>query len=180
MNEEQNIELKDRWNFYLGFEFPPEYQHLARPIELMVSGVDLGAENLMPLDEHGNLHHRSGRVVIWLYDDQKNKMMSAIRELQQANIEFSMRISNCGEHGYPELEAYIARGCRLECLQHSMLSYEETHEKIKLKAFEPGRAHDTKAELSGTISNSASKATVMKLLQVSFTNMQHIINTSNK
>jgi hypothetical protein len=181
-----DIELKDRWNFHVGFEFPPELQQHAKPIELMVSGVDIGAENLnMTPNLDGTLHHRSGRVIFWLYDDEAGAMMKAIRALQREQPVFSMRIGFCGELGFPELEEYIYTGCRLEALQHSLLSYSPDYDTIKLKAYEPaslatdeeGYAHPPvqgKVELAGRINNSNNKRTVMKLLQVTFEAVSHV------
>lgn len=187
---QHNIELKDRWNFYLGIELPEHLQQYAKPIELMVAGVDAGAEDLslapgIKLDgmglphevEPGSLHHRTGRLIIWLYDDVKCEMMAAIRALQAAQSEFSIRLSTCGEHGVPEYEAFVYTGCRLEALQHSMYSYEKSVETLKLNIGERNAVKPTHT-ITGTLSNSSQKPVAMKLLQVAFSNVQHIINTN--
>jgi hypothetical protein len=184
MNDYQNIEVKDRWNYHVGFEFPAELQHNAEVIELMVNAADLGAENLnMTPNLDGTLHHRSGRVILWLHDDVDGKMMKAIRNLQEAQPIFAMRVGLCGDLCWPELEEYVFTGCQLECLQHSLFSYEKTHETIKLKAYEPDGARasdgytvaprDGKVQLEGFITNASMRSTSMKLLQISFTAMAH-------
>lgn len=185
-----DIELKDRWNFHVGFDFPSDLKQHAKPIELMVSGVDIGAENLnMTPNTDGTLHHRSGRVIFWLYDDEAGEMMRSLRALQVAQPVFDMRIGFCGENGWPELEEYVYTGCRLEALQHSLLSYLPDYDKVKLKAYEPGGQIDLdgfakpprhgQAELNGRISNSNNKRTVMKLLQVTFETVAHVFHTKH-
>lgn len=144
-----------------------------KPITAQVVGIDLGAEDL----SHDHIVHRSHRLVLWLEDDINGMMIRAIRQWQAIPVlpsaktfTIKVKITNFDDP-VGVLETYTFLGCELEALQHSMLSYAPRHDKISLAYTSP--ADGRKELLTGEIKPATASSAMMKLLQVSFTEMQH-------
>jgi len=157
----------------------PEFDFLAK----MVIAFDLSSEllvhpsdNMMPLvDEY---IHRTGRAVIWVEDDVTCGVMKTIRTWQAApqHLKLILVAFNSQEE---VLEAYTFTDVRLDALQHSLWSYSDVADKVSLRvrADTPEENRKVIAEISGDLYAATSRATSMKLLQVSFKGFHHSIAT---
>jgi hypothetical protein len=141
-----------------------------------IISLDLGAEDL----SLGVVQHRTGRMTFWLNDDEELSMIRAVRELQALQLtgfSFVVAVQNWVSVGAPpdfiNLDRFDFYGCRLEALQHSLLSYEDPGEDLEL--YDRTIYHDSTPRFKGKLSNNANRSNSMKLLQVSFESMEHHI-----
>lgn len=142
-------------------------------LEKQCVNFDIGTENLgMPM-----LTHVKSSVIMWLEDDVSCLLMTALRKIQQSQDMFNITLSML-DGNESIVEQYTFGRCRPSALQHSILSYEPTGDRIDLyRDAVAGVVEIPGSHLHGTITPPGQKSAVMKLLQVEFMDYGHKILT---
>lgn len=142
----------------------PDVTNELNSLEDQVVGVDIGTEILTP----GALSHKSSRIVLWLEDDAACRVMKSIRRLQHNTVAVDVSVYLL-DNMHRICERFTFKSAHLEALQHSMLSYEDTADKLDIDLPDGGKC-------SGIIAPATAKVASMKLLQLMFTDgMEHEI-----